>query len=934
MGVIEIASFNKLEKFEIEFAEALSKSIASTLESVKINEKTVELLKESQKKSDELVVREKALQETMQEVSRSHEVARRNEIEMRGVLSGVDQTMMRAEYMPDGTFINSNIVHRRVMGYDIEKMKGNNIIEFIQEDERQNFRAIWSDVVTGRPYQITVKRKNRQTGAELWLLNQYTPIKDDKGNVIKILYLAIDITEQKQAEEKANSLLIDAREKEVELKGILSGIDRTILRAEYSDDGTFLDSNEIHTKILGYNKKEMIGKSILEFIDEQEEKETFKIFWKEVQKGNPKELTVKRINKSTNKPIWLINQYNPIFDENGKVSKILYLAIDITEQKISEEKASSLLSKTQEKELELRGIFTAVDQTLMRAEYSPDGIFITANEIHHLTLGYEIEEMKGKNILEFIKNEEKEEFLKIWNNVRKGSLEQITVKRQNFLTGDDIWLLNQYTPIENEDGEIIKVLYLAIDITEQKIIEEKANKLLIQTKEKEIELSGVLTGIDRTILRAEYSIKGEFIDSNILHTKTLGYEKEDMIGKNILEFIPDEEKEYFNEIWNSIQNGNDAQISVKRKNKITNTDIWLLNQYTPISDFEGNIIRVLYLAIDITEQKNAEEMAGELLIEAQTNQQQLDAVIRAVDDTLMRARYKSDGTFIEANEIHSQIMGYKLDEMKGQNVRKFIPTDEILDFNEIWEKVIKGKSQKTTVKRINKKTGDIIYLMNNYTPIKNNEGIINEVLYFGIDVSEEKRLEENTKVLLDDAKNREAQLSGILEGIDNSILRAEYTINGELIDSNEIHQKIIGYNRNEMIGKNITTFIEKEEQKEFLEIWEEIKKGSYKEITIKSVNKSSGKEIWLNNHYSPIFDENGIITKILYLAIDISDQKRMEQELIVQEKLMDQNMQELFADYQKLEEDYNKLSELENDISKKHDSNIDSLYNKWLKSFD
>ncbi len=934
MGVIEIASFKPLEKYEIEFAETLSKSIASTLESVKINEKTIELLKESQKKSDELAQREKALQETMQEVSKAHETARRNEIEMRGILSGVDQTLMRAEYMPDGTFLNSNMVHRRVMGYDVEKMKGKNILEFIQDEEKESFKLMWAEVASGKPYQITVKRKNKQTDAELWLLNQYTPIKDDKGNVIKILYLAIDITEQKQAEEKANLLLKEAREAETEIKGILSGIDRTILRAEYSPEGIFIDANEIHTKILGYDKKEMTGKSILEFIEGQEEKENFQNFWKEIQRGKAKELTVKRINKSTNKDIWLINQYNPILDEQGKLIKILYLAIDITEQKLSEERASKLLNETKEKELELRGLFTAVDQTLMRAEYTPDGIFINANEIHQLTLGYNMEKMKGKNILEFIKDEEKNEFLKIWNNVRKGSLEQLTVKRQNIQTGEDIWLLNQYTPIEDETGKIIRILYLAIDITEQKKIEQKAHDLLLETQTKELQLSGILKGIDTTILRASYSPNGDFIDSNDLHTKTLGYDKEDMRGKNIREFVQEAEIEKFNKIWNTVKNGNNAQITVKRINKKTGKEIWLLNQYTPVLDTNGNIFRILYLAIDITEQKYAEEMARKLLLETQTKEHQLNAIISAVDNTLMRARYKIDGTFIDSNSIHQQIMGYKLDDMIEQNIRNFIPEKEKDEFENIWTKVINGEAQKITVKRTNKISGEEIFLMNNYTPIKNDKEEITEVLYFGIDVTEEKKLEESSKKLLEEAKSREAELSGILSGIDKTVLRAEYTPEGNFINANKIHQQIIGYDKNTMIGKNILEFISENEQEEFKKIWESIKKGEHKELTVKRLNKSTNEDIWLINHYSPILDENGKISKILYLAIDITAQKKLEQELIVQEKIMNQNMQELFKEYQKLEEENNRLSKIEKDIEKQFDTETDKLYNNWLNSFE
>jgi PAS domain S-box-containing protein len=800
MGVIEIASFKKFQQYEIDFTETLSRSIASTIETVKINARTVELLKESQKKSNDLAQREKILQETMQEVSKAHEIARRNEIEMRGILSGVDQTLMRAEYAPDGTFLNSNIVHRKVMGYDIEYMKGKNIMEFIPDEEKESFKKLWADVAAGHPYQITVKRKNKQTNADLWLLNQYTPIQDDQGNVIKILYLAIDITEQKQAEEKANQLLKEAKEKEAELTSVLAAVDKTILRAIYTPEGIFIDANDIHTRILGYNKNEMKGKSILEFIQDEQEKENFKEFWKQIQRGEAKELTVKRINKSTGADIWLINQYNPILDENGKVYRILYLAIDITDQKISEERAKKLLEESKNKELELRGIFTAIDQTLLRAEYKPDGTFIDANDEHVSILGYDKQKMIGQNILKFIPEEEKENFKKIWNSVKEGNFEQITVKRKNQTTNEDIWLLNEYTPIFNEFGEVTRILYLAIDITEQKKAEQKANQLLAEAKEKEIELTGVLSGIDRTILRAEYTPEGILLDANDIHTRILGYNIEEMKGKSILEFIESkEEKENFKKFWQEIKKGQAKELTVKRINKSTGQEIWLINQYNPITDENNKLQKILYLAIDITEQKKAEQ---------------------------------------------------------------------------------------------------------------------------------------KTKELLEEAKEKELELASVIEAIDRTALRAEYTPSGILIDANEIHQKILGYKKEDMLSASILDFIEDDLKDDFEKFWQEIKKGQAKTLTVKRKNKSTGQDIWLINYYNPILDENGTVTKILYLAIDITQQKRLEQELIIQEKIMNQNMEELFKEYQKLEEKNLELEKIQENIEKKFDTETDELYKKWLKSFE
>lgn len=771
-GVLEIASFDYPEQYEINFAEEIARNIASTLESVKINTKTVELLKESQKKSDELAEREKVLQETMKEVSKAHEVARRNEIELRGILSGVDQTLMRAEYLPDGSFLNSNLVHRRVMGYELEQMKGKNIIEFIQEEERENFKRLWDDVVSGRPYHITVKRKNRQTNQDVWLLNQYTPIKDDTGTVIKVLYLAIDITEQKVAEERATNLLKDSREIQTELEGVLSGIDNTILRAEYTGDGVFLNSNKIHQSVLGYDIHDMLNKSIMDFVQTEEQAE-FKKMWDEISSGKTKEIVVKRFNKQTGREIWLLNQYTPIRNEAGKVVKILYLAIDITEQKISEEKANQLLKTAKDRELLLSGFQSAIDKTMMRAEYYIDGTFIDANELHASTLGYDIENMRGKNILEFIQEEERPNFQKIWNRVKRGHLEQITVQRYNKSTGKLIWLINQYVPIVNEQEDIIRVLYLAIDITEQKTAEERATKLLSEEKNKEIELKGFQSAIDKTVLRALYDADGIFLDSNTIHQQVLGYQIEEMLGKNILEFVQVEDKESFLQLWNNIRQGNQEQLVVKRLNKHTNKEVWLLNQYTPILNEEGNVVRIIYLAIDITEQKEAEEIATRLMLDAKNKELNLSAILAGLDKTVLRAEYSPEGIFIDSNSIHRETLGYEIESMKGENILDFIPEEEKETFTEIWKNVVSGSMEQIVVKRYNKKTNKEIWLLNQYIPIIEENNQASKIVYLAIDITGQKRLEQD---LITQQEIMERNMNDLLtqyESLDNDYQKAK-----------------------------------------------------------------------------------------------------------------------------------------------------------------
>ena len=838
----EICAPEDLEHFEQSFNKVLNGEIVKFERQLKLGNRTVWFLTQFapiylEDQINEIIVlnidiTEQKMKE--QQVNKLLQEALQRERDLQSLLKAVDSTMLRADYTPEGNLLDANERHQQTMGYDINQMRGKNILEFIPDEEKQEFmEKIWKRVTSGESVQITVKRERKDTGEEIWLLNQYTPVKDEEGNLERIIYLALDITEEKKLEEKLSETI-------KEIMYLKKGVDSTLLRAEYLPDGTLLDANALHQKTIGYNIEDFRGKNILEFVPEPE-RDDFKKIWDKVVKGEPYTVAVYRERKDTGQPIWLLNHYVPVENEQGQVERIIYLAMDITQQKEYEQRLFYLIQ--------------GVDNTLLRAEYLPDGTLLDANELHQQIIGYDINEFRGKNILEFVPPEQHQEFMEnIWNRVKKGEKLQVEVQRRRTDTGEVIWLLNSYVPVKDQYGKVVRIIYLAIDITRQKEIEQ--------------ELKYYIRGIDRTQLRAEYAPDGTLLDANELHQKILGYKLEDYKGKNIIEFVPEEGREEFYSYWKKVQVGEVYSIVVERERKDNGEIIWLYNQYIPVKDEYGKVERIIYLATDITELKKAEES--------------LRYVLQGLDNIMLRAEYTPDGILLNANEMHQKVLGYKLEDYLGKSIFEFVPPEEREEFKLYWEQVKSGQQYQITVRRERKDTGQSIWLMNHYIPVKDKYGKVRRIIYFAIDITLEKELEQRLRYLM--------------QGIDKTILRAEYNADGLLLDANELHQKILGYKLVDFIGKHITEFVPPEERENFMKIWNEVLQGKPHQVVVRRERKDTGEDIWLLNQYIPILDEDGKVVRVIYFAIDITEQKQLEQRLYYLTLGIDQTL--LRAEYE------------------------------------
>lgn len=343
LGVIELASFRDLQTYEISFAESVCESIAITLSGVRSNMRTSLLLKDSQQQAEILARQEEKMRQSMDELKEIQEQAAKQAEKFISFTSSVNHTLIRAEYNIDGILLYANTKFLGKLGYfSNSEVEGKHISMFINVKDMEWFDKIWERLAQGgKHYEGYMKHVSKQ-GQDLWTMATYTCVRKDSGEVDKILFLAIDTTEQKK--------------QSLDYEGQIEAINRLNIKAEFAPDGKFVNCNGLFLDTMKYGRKELDEMSVFDFIDKKDI-ENFNEIWENITKGVPYQGQVKGLTKYEDEK-WFRATYTAVNDMYGEVAKVIYLANEITNEKLMEIESRRQTDqlKIQEEKLRLAGV--------------------------------------------------------------------------------------------------------------------------------------------------------------------------------------------------------------------------------------------------------------------------------------------------------------------------------------------------------------------------------------------------------------------------------------------------------------------------------------------------------------------------------------------------------------------------------------------------
>ena len=261
-GVMEIASFKKMERHEIDFVEKVSESIASTLSIAKINQRTAELLTQSQQQAEEMASQEEEMRQNLEELQATQEESARKEAEMQSILNAVHSSSLVIEYDLQGHITSVNESFCRTLNVQREQIIGRNQDEFRDTNDSYSLQDsdFWNRIKDGE----VIKRTDKYlvSGEEHWLQQVFTPILDSDGFPYKILNMATDITANKKQEIELQVQTEKMAAQEEKLRQNLDELQKTqdsmaAQQAELNDINTKLKNNEdILTQAVAKSKEQ------------------------------------------------------------------------------------------------------------------------------------------------------------------------------------------------------------------------------------------------------------------------------------------------------------------------------------------------------------------------------------------------------------------------------------------------------------------------------------------------------------------------------------------------------------------------------------------------------------------------------------------------------------------------------------------------------
>ncbi|MEO0031611.1 MAG: hypothetical protein RIS94_1369 [Pseudomonadota bacterium] len=495
-------------------------------------------------------------------------------------LKAIERAFAVIEFDLSGTILRANPMFLAVMGYDDEsEIVGQHHRLFCSKSHAASaaYRQFWKHLGEGQ-YQQGEFCRLRKDGREVWLQASYNPVLDDEGQPVRIVKVAMDVTEQR----------LDA----LTATGKVDAIERSQAVVEFDLSGRVVAANAHFRTMKGYDGESMMALSHKDLCDPvYAASEDYSAFWDKLTRGEFVSGVFRR-RASGGRDVWIRATYSPILDLNGKPRRIVQFAHDITDQRRSD--------------AEFEGKVRAIDRAQAMIEFDLAGNVLDANANFLNLMGYSAEEIRGRHHRIFCDpaTTQSDDYRAFWEKLGRGEFDSGEYKRIT-KDGSEVWIQATYNPIFDINGKPVKVVKFAVDVTAEKV--------------RNNEFVAKVNAIGRSLAVIEFDLDGKILSANDNFLRTVGYSLREIVGQHHSMFCaPDHiRSQEYRDFWMKLNAGEYHGGRFHRVGKY-DRDIWIQATYNPIFDLQCKPCRIVKYAFDVTDQvmleraitERSEQMSG------------------------------------------------------------------------------------------------------------------------------------------------------------------------------------------------------------------------------------------------------------------------------------------------------------------------------------
>jgi PAS domain S-box-containing protein len=567
-----------------------------------------------------LVAHEQTVTHHALQRKRAEEALRESEERHRLLVTQASDIIYRTDVMGRFTFVNPTAT--RIMKYSEQELLGLRFIELIRSDQQQAAERFYGQQFVRKRlstyYEFPAIAKD---GSEVWI-GQHVQVLQEDGTVVGFQAVARDITERKRVEQKQDRLIEDLTQSQQHFQTLFNWTPSAVGISTVAE-GRFCNVNDGFSRLTGYTREEVIGRTTLELGLWADPLERATVLRKIREQG------------------YLHNQEGLLRTKSGEIRSLMvsvdsiqlgstpcliYLAHDITERKRAEEA--------------LRLAKFSVDRAADAVYWiDPQAKVLDVNEAASLMLGYSKEELCAMTVHDLNPDFQTDMWPGFWAETqRRGTMEFETAHRAKDGRLIPIEVSVNYLSHEGKEYHCAFVR----DITERKRAEEELRR-------SEAFITSVVENLPNMIfVKDAKDLK--FVRFNKAGEALLGHFREVLIGKSDYDLFPKEEADFFTSKDRQVLEAGSLLDIPEEPIETKHQGLRILHtRKIPIYDEKGEPQYLLGISEDITNRKRAEEARKE------SEERYRSIFENAVEGIFQTTR---DGKYVAVNPALARMYGY------------------------------------------------------------------------------------------------------------------------------------------------------------------------------------------------------------------------------------------------------------------------------------